>query len=128
SESASWVGLAAEFDRGPASTAQGALDPDAAPIGFGQPFCQRQAEAYPLALRGEQRLEYVLEVVGRDAASGVRHGDLEAVRERSGPHAQGAALRHGLDGIGEEVVQDETNLVGIDHDRSEVLCLLQLPA
>ena len=96
------------------------------------PPADRQPQPRPLALLlgGEERVHDPGQVLGRDAHPGVReldpHGGPAVVqRAGAGAQRQGAALRHGVAGVGEQVQEHLPQLlpVGVDgrHVRGELL-------
>src|SRR5690349_6252013 len=75
------------------------FDPYLAAVILEDPVDQGEAESAATRLRGEERLEHVVEVVPSDSLSGVAHAHLELAVRDGGRHAQLAAGRHRLHGV-----------------------------
>lgn len=109
-------------------------------VAFDDRECRGQAEASAAALGGEVRIENFRQQVGGNARAFVAHGNAHVIARGQGNFgagnqgmifgrdADGSALRHRLDGIENEIVNDLVNLAGIDFGRGEVFVDVVLSA
>ena len=113
---------------------------DRAPVVAGDAQAGRQAEAGAVDLGGEERVEDAGQPGGRDAVAAVAHEPLHVVAgaqrrdlarpEQAPPHLDfdGAAARHRLAGVDQEVAQDLEQLHRIGLDRADVVVRGQFAA
>src|SRR5260370_956666 len=77
-----------------APASRGALDRHHAAVGFAEHLGQRPPQPEPLALGHKQRLQHLLQVLGRDPDSRSRHGYPDTVSARPRSHRHAAPPHH----------------------------------
>src|SRR6266513_1618032 len=103
-----------EGDHERRADAEGAAQVDLTAMLLHDAVHEREPKARALGLRGEEGLEHMGEVAGRDAGAGIAHPELQAVAGRlGGPDAQLAPLGHRVDGVEAEVPDDLLELLRI---------------
>src|SRR5512134_2272752 len=100
-----------------AADARPALHVDLAPVILDDPMHESQAEAAAARLGGEERLEDLAEIGGRDALAGVVHAQNEATGEDRHRDPKLAALGHRLDRIEAQVPDGLPELLPVDPPR-----------
>src|SRR4030042_3936370 len=96
-----------------------APDRDLAAVAFDVAQADAQSEPGALALlRGEEGVEYLLQILWRDAPPGIADLDLDELLELDlgGLGLELSAAGHGLGGVDEHVRQDLTDLVEVGGD------------
>ena len=98
-----------------------------APVVLGHAIDEGEADAAALGLGGEERLEDVGEIGIGDAVTRVADPELEApgtlAGQKASPHAELAAVGHGLHGVDAEIPDGLAELLGI-HAGGEALAVL----